>query len=60
MLHMVENIKAGIKINLKIDETSIRDNKGISHIFIRKNWRKYRETRVICDIAFLFVKHSAF
>ncbi len=33
---------------------------AISQIFIRKNWRKYRETSVICDIAFLFVKHSAF
>ncbi len=52
---MVEN--AGIKdLNLKIKpETTY-----IFLTFIRKNWVNIEKQTVICDIAFLFVKHSEF
>ncbi len=53
---MVEN-KAGIKdLNLKIKLETIE----IFLTFIRKNWVNIEKQTVICDIAFLFVKHSAF
>ncbi len=58
LLHMVEN--AGIKINLKINKTSIRDNKGISQFLSGKIGVNTEKQVFVCDIVFLFVKHSAF